>query len=338
MKSPFPHPPHPGPPYGQRTRRPVVSAVVAMSTMVLAMMVATLTPPVPANAATAHQLRVITHNIAGGPTFHGAPEALDGVNAQIEEFRPDVIMLTEVCASQRTAFQEAHPTWHVYFSVMVSNQRSCKVDGSTNIRQGQMLASPYPISNISNDLLGHPDVDHYPDGEKRTKYFKLLCGDVAIPGHSATGLRACVTHLRAFQDPEDHDAREAQTAKIRSLLHDRIWTQGQAVTVAGDFNALPNWNAMNNMYRLTKDSSYTGTGDFHEADQTDKKFFDTHGPSVTCGENACRTGERTIGRATKYDYAFISRNVTHGGRVSALAADTYGSDHHLYRALFEIQY
>src|SRR5699024_4509318 len=114
--------------------------------------------------------------------------------------------------------------------------------------------------------------------------------------------------------------------------------QGQAVTVAGDFNALPNWNAMNNMYRLTKDSSYTGTGDFHEADQTDKKFFDTHGTSVTCGENACRTGERTIGRATKYDYAFISRNVAHGGLVSALAADTYGSDHHLYRALFEIQY
>lgn len=318
-----------------RPRRPIGAAA---GIAILAMLLAAVSAPSPASAATAHELRVLTHNIAGGPIFRGGPEAISGINTQIAAFDPDVIMLTEVCASQRTAFQQAHPTWHVYFSVMVSNQRSCKVDGSTNIRQGQMLASPYPISNISNDLLGHPDVDQYDDGEKRTKRFKLLCGDIAIPGHSATGLRACVTHLRAFQDPEDHDAREAQTAKIRTLLHDRIWDQGQAVTVAGDFNALPNWNAMDSMYRLSRDSQDTGVGDFHEADQTDAKFFDTHGPSVTCGDDACRTGQRTIGKATKYDYAFVSRNVTHGGRVSALAADKYGSDHHLYRALFEIQY
>lgn len=312
-------------------------SVIATLVLVVA---ALLTTPMarPAHAATAHELRVLVHNIAGGPIFRGSPDALAGVNAQIAAFGPDVVMLSEVCASQRDAFQQAHPTWHVYFSVMVSNQRSCKVDGSDNIRQGQLLASPYPIANISNDGLGYTDVDAYADGEVRSKYFKLLCGDVAIPGHSATGLRACVTHLRAGHDAEDHTAREGQTATIRTLLHNRIWTQGQAVTVGGDFNAVPNWNAMNNMYRLTKDSQYTGIGDFYEADQTDEKFFDTAGPSVTCGTSACRSGERTYATASKIDYAFISRNVTHGGRVSALAADKYGSDHHLYRALFEIQY
>lgn len=319
--------------------RRTLSRCAALAMLIAVVAAALLQVHTPAaHAASAHELRVIVHNIAGGPTFRGSPDAIAGVNAQIEAFHPDVVMMAEVCASQRDAFQEAHPDWHVYFSVMVSNQRSCKVDGNDNIRQGQLLASPYPISNITNDLLGHPDVDAYPDGEKRTKNFKLLCGDVAIPGHSATGLRACVTHLRAFQDPEDHTAREAQTAKIRSLLHDRIWTDGQAVTVGGDFNALPNWNAMTNMYRLTKDSQYTGIGDFYEADQTDAKWFGNAGPSVTCGEKACRSGERTLGASSKYDYAFISRNVTHGGRVSALAADKYGSDHHLYRALFEIQY
>ena len=70
-----------------------------------------------------------------------------------------------------------------------------------NIAGGPIFrGGPEAISNISNDLLGHPDVDHHDDGEKRTTRFKLLCGDIAVPGHSATGLRACATHLRAFQD------------------------------------------------------------------------------------------------------------------------------------------
>ena len=317
-------------PHSKRSRR----ALTVTAVVTIAIALATLQAPSRASAASDHQLRTIGHNIAGGMEFRGDPAALTGVNDQISKFGPDVVMLSEVCGSQVEAFREQHPDWHVHYSEMLSNQGSCdEATGATSTSQGQLLASPYPIDDVEIHDLGHDEVS-----SGRYLDFTLLCGDVAIPGHRADGLRACVTHLRAGTEADDHEAREGQTENIRTLLRDRIWDQGQAVTVSGDFNALPNWNPMDSMYRLDRDSQYTGAGDFHEADQTDPKYFDTHGPSVTCGERACRTGQRTIGKASKLDYAFISRNVTHGGRVSGLAVDQYGSDHHLYRALFEIQY
>lgn len=293
--------------------------------------------PTPAEAASPHQLRVITHNIAGGPDFRGSPMALYGVNTEIKKFSPDVVMLTEVCESQVRAFRKAHPSWHFRFTVMIDNQRRCEeADGATGQRQGQLLASPHPMTGRYEHELGHPDHGKPGDDPRRTKRFSLLCSDIAIPGHSATGLRACVTHLRAFNSEEAHRAREAQTKRIREALHDVIWKQGKAVTVGGDFNAKPNWNAMDDLYRLNRDSSYTGRGDFHEADQTDPKYRKDHG-SVTCGPKACRNGQPTKD-TRKLDYVFISRNVTHRGRVSGLATDRYNSDHKLYRALFEIRY
>lgn len=318
---------------GLRTIAARLAPVVALAAAVAG------TPALPAQAAATapepYRLKVVEHNIEGGPGFGGAPEALAGVNAQITAFDPDVVMLTEVCASQRDEFVRKHPGWKVYFSVMVEVQASCgNKSTNPNLRQGQLLASPHALSNVSNDNLGDADAAD----PNRVKQFKLLCADVKIGTRAPDSLRACVTHLRAHQDADDQAARERQTARIRTLLHDRIWTQGQAVTVGGDFNALPNFNAMDSLYHLKRDSTFGGAGDFHEAEQTDPQWFSTHGPSVTCRETVCRTGERTFGAASKYDYLFISRNVTHGGRVSGLVLDTYKSDHHVYRAFFDITY
>ena len=316
-----------------------------MTATAVAAALALLGTPTPANAsASPYELRVITHNIAGSMNFDGSARALDGVNTEIDRFGPDVVMLTEVCESQVRAFKDDHPGWHIRFSVMIDNQSSCETAGSGEpygTRQGQMLASPHPISNRSAHPLGHPDHDET-GAQARTKWFTLLCGDISIPGQSREGLRACVTHLRAFNQPEDHRAREAQTKRIREVLHDEIHQKGKAVTLGGDFNAKPNWNAMDDIYRLDRDSKYTGRGDFYEADQTDPKYFQDHG-SVTCAARVCRNGQHTkdthdLGKSRKIDYLFISRNVTHGGRVSGLAPDDYGSDHRLYRGLFEIQY
>lgn len=293
--------------------------------------------PAPTVAPSAYELRVVTHNIAGGPTFKGSLDALDGVNAQIESYGPDVVMMSEVCGNQVKAFREQHPQWHVHYSEMVSNQYSCTENGGASTSQGQVLASPYPIADVSADDLGHPDNRPYADGEERWLYFTLLCGDIAIPEHSDDGLRACVTHLRGGRQDVDVAARTAHTAAIRSLLHDRIWARGQAVTVGGDLNAWPNWDSLDNLYRLTKDGRYAGPGDFYEADQTDQNFFGLRADPVICGLSACRTGQYTTS-STKIDYAFISRNVTHGGRVSGARTSPHGSDHYLYRALFEIQY
>lgn len=305
----------------------VLCAVAMAASLVL------LGRPTAAEAASPHQLRVITHNIEGGPEFEGSAAALDGVDHEIDRFSPDVVALTEVCESQVRAFRARHPDWDIRFAVMIENQDSCDSDspGEPNgQRQGQLLASPHPIMDRAEFDLGHPDMDD----PNRVKRFSLLCGHIHVPGHSPNGLRACVTHLHAFT--RGHHAREQQTKKIRRLLHDDIWVHGKAVTVAGDFNAKPNWNAMDDLYFLNRDSSYTGRGDFHEADQTDRDYFQDHG-SVTCRPTVCRSGQSTKD-TRKLDYAFISRNVTHKGRVSGMATHSYGSDHKLYRALFNIRF
>ncbi|MGD7789502.1 endonuclease/exonuclease/phosphatase family protein [Propionibacteriaceae bacterium Y1700] len=314
--------------------RPTLS-VIMLITVLLGM---TFAPAAPARAASAHELRVIAHNIAGGPIHHGDPIALTGINTQIESYGPDVIMLSEVCTRQRDAFQAAHPTWSVHFTPMVTNQLSCAGDVGAPTVQGQLLASPYPISDVTSDDLGFPDTLPQSGGADRILTFRLLCGDVAIPGHAADGLRACVTHLRGGQLAEDHQARDGQMGTMRTLLTDRIWDQGQAVTIGGDLNAYPSWYETDNLYNLSRTGTYTGPGDFHEADQTDSAYFGSAPAGVTCAAAACRTGQRTADPSSKIDYAFISRNVTNGGRVSGAPIALYGSDHYLYRGLFDITY
>lgn len=310
------------------------------------------------SAADTYRFRVLEHNVAGGTEFRGEPEALDYVNEQIanEDFPVDVVMLTEICASQRDDFVEAHPDWHVYFSVMISNQRTCSDPDTDNIRQGQLLASPYPLGDMTNENLGYPDTDEYDDGEKRVKNFKLLCADVAIPGYAEDEFRACVTHLRAFGTDEAKHAREQQLLEIKSISAERIWDQGQSLVVGGDMNSHPHEASMDSMYYLNRAGHYAGPGDFYEADQSDPKNFATRPSGVACAPHGCRTGASTlddskVAGTKKYDYVFFSRNRVKNG-VSGLPME-YGtagcdpdaddrskrcSDHRLYRAYGDFRF
>lgn len=336
--------------------------VLAVLVVVLVPVVAVTMPsgadevPAPPGPST-YRFRVLEHNIAGGPDFGGSPEALDYVNEQIanENFPVDVVMLTEVCASQRDDFEEAHPDWHVYFSVMINDQPSCKDTDTDNRRQGQLLASPYPLTDVENDHLGHPDRDD----EDRVKYFKLLCADVAIPGFASDEFRACVTHLRAFGGPIPERARAQQLLKISSITGERIWGQDQSVVVGGDMNTFPHRPSMDSMYYLDRDGDYDGAGNFYEADQSDPKNFDTRPKGVACAPHGCRTGASTmddskVAGTKKYDYVFFSRNRVRNG-VSALPMrfgpvgcvpedddddDPAGrcSDHRLYRAYGDFRF
>lgn len=296
---------------------------------------ATVASPVEAAAVSPHQLKVIEHNIAGGAIFNGSYDALDGVEAQIPIFNPDVLMLTEVCAVQMEEFKAKHPTWSVTYSVMGSNIPQCENTKGYKAYAGQMLASPYPMSNITNAKLGESNVVTDQDGNVVEQIFKLLCADIAVPGHSATGLRACVTHLIAH--PEQAAPRAVQIADMADQVNTWV-NQGKAVTVGGDFNTRPWTAALDDIYNLTNTGTFDGPGMFHEADQADSRWFTPRPDDVTCrGTTQCRTGQFTL-TDRKYDYVFISRNVTHGGAVSALAMSGYGSDHSLYRAAFDITY
>lgn len=268
-----------------------------------------------------YQLRALAHNIAGGPINRGAAVALDEMTTQIAEFSPDVVMLEEVCASQRDAFQERFPDWDVEYVPMVDAHSGCGPGP-----QGQLLASRWPLSDVTITPLLDPD---------GVKQFNLLCADVALPTRHEHDVRACVVHLRAFQDAAAIAARERQARRIRDALHDRIEVQGQAVVVGGDFNARPWFPAMDAMYRLTTGGATTGDGDFREADETDTRYFDA--AEATCSATACRSGQPTIGVASKYDYVFFSHHHA-TGRVSGLAGALGASDHHLYRAFADLTF
>lgn len=333
------------------------SSVLAAVVLGLVPVIAVTTPssadqvPAPPSPDT-KRFRVLEHNIAGGPDFRGEPEALDYVNEQIanENFPVDVVMLTEVCASQRDDFKEAHPGWHVYFSVMVNHQKSCADPDTDNTRQGQLLASPHPLTDMENDHLGYPDKDDAP----RIKYFKLLCADVGVPGYAADEFRACVTHLHAF--PRGKEARKQQLLKIKTITERRIWGQDQSLVVGGDMNSHPHEASMDSMYYLNRAGEYAGPGNFYEADQSDPKNFDTRPGAVSCAPHGCRTGASTMDDSKvegtkKYDYVFFSRNRVRNG-VSAMPM-RYGtegcvheaddiadrcSDHRLYRAYGDFRF
>lgn len=332
----------------------VLAAVVLGLVPVIAVASPASAIPVPPPGPDKYRFRVLEHNIAGGANFRGEPQALDYVNEQIanENFPVDAVLLTEVCASQRDDFKEAHPGWHVYFSVMINDQGTCSDPDTDNKRQGQLLASPHPLTDVENDHLGYPDEGE--DGDPRTKYFKLLCADVDVPGFAADEFRACVTHLHAF--PRGKEARKQQLRKIKTITERRIWGQDQSVVVGGDMNSHPHEAAMDSMYYLNRAGEYEGPGNFYEADQSDPKNFDTRPKGVACAPHGCRTGASTmddtkVEGTKKYDYVFFSRNRVRNGvsampmRFGAKGCDPDAdpgkdncSDHRLYRAYGDFRF
>lgn len=290
--------------------------------------------------ATPYRFWVVQHNIAGGTLNRGQASALTYDDQRIaaiasdQSHTPDLVTMEEVCASQYTDFQQAHPTWHATFTHMLTDQASC-AEGSDH-GQGQMIASPWPWTNRTVTSLGYPDSS----GSSGIKSFGMLCVDLQVGTAAGTRVvHGCVVHLRAFHRTaaenaaagnaaiSDDDVRERQTAIIRSTLRQEIAATGHAVVIAGDFNAKPATDAQTNMYA----STVAGAGDFYEADQTDSRWQD----GAPCGSSGCRSGEYTIGTATKYDYAFYSSNRARD-RVSGAPMELGASDHRLYQAFADL--
>jgi endonuclease/exonuclease/phosphatase family metal-dependent hydrolase len=163
------------------------------------------------------EVRVITHNVAGGYLFGGAATALDVVGAQIASWVPDIVMLEEMCSVQRDAFKAEHPTWNTLW-VPRRVYDGCGVGSEI----GQVLASPWPITNKVVHQLGY-----VVNGN-----FTLLVGDVAVP--NMLPVRAHVTHLppRGF-DP-DNTIRQRMTKIIADITN-----IGGKMVLGGDFNLNP---------------------------------------------------------------------------------------------------
>ncbi|MDB4994009.1 MAG: sle, partial [Myxococcaceae bacterium] len=228
----------------------------------------------------ADAFKVITHNIWGGHN-EGATASLDYVTDQARSFGPDVVMMQEVCEGQVATFKARFPKWDVRYSPMIPVDERC---GNKAI--GIVLASKWNMSDVQVTDLG---VDF-------GKQFTLLCADLAKPGVPAHGVRACATHLRAWDDADAEPMRIKQTATIHATLEKRIKQRHQAVIVAGDFNTGPHREPLDNMYVQKLNGKLDGKGLFREADQNDKKFFGSEpqkAPDRKCAPNSCRSGQDT---------------------------------------------
>jgi endonuclease/exonuclease/phosphatase family metal-dependent hydrolase len=267
---------------------------------------------------------VLQHNIGGGAENDPGDKGIAYTFSQIDERDPDAVTLEEVCYSQYEAFKARYPKWTVLFAQMRASHPGC----ANGEPKGQVLASPRAMTEEVREDLG--DVD--PSGDK---HFTLLCGAVPMP-KTARKVLTCVTHLRA--EGADADAAEAargrQVQRIHRLLKDRV-NGGQEVVIAGDFNAGPQKDTLDPLYRLTRNGG-TGGGLFDEADQTDAQREQNAKPEVRCAANACRSGEPTLagGSYAKLDFVFFSHN-----RVADLGANALangGSGHRLYKAWAEL--
>ena len=268
---------------------------------------------------------VLTHNVGGGAENDDGLVGISYTFSRIKATNPDVVMLEEVCYAQYQAFLQAFPGWSVLFAPMTENIGGEKCGGTP---KGQLLASPRAMTEAIRQDLGDPD---------GAKYFTLLCGEVPIP-NTARKVLACVTHLRAQgNDPAAAEAaRDRQVWRIANTLNPRA-NSGQAVVIAGDFNASPGKKALDHLYRLTRSGNYNG-GKFDEADQSNpnrERYASRE--DVRCAADACRSGEGTMtNNAAKLDHVFFSHNRI-SGRMGAEIEGSGGSGHKLYRAWAKLE-
>ena len=261
------------------------------------------------------RFNVVQHNVGGGAENGGGPEALAYTFAQIEEKKPDAVMLEEVCAAQLDAFKARFPGWAVRYAV----QRE-KHEGCANGTKGNLLASPRGFVDQLDAPLGEPDGD---------KVFSLTCGGVPMPKTARTVL-ACVTHLR-INDPDD-SLRDKQVWRIVDAVRAEV-AKGREVVIAGDFNLTPDRGPLDRLYRMKK-NGFDGGGAFDEADQSDSKRQQYAMQGIRCGSDACRSGADTAA-ARKIDYAFFSNN-----RVISVGAQVMGrggSSHNLYHGWADLK-
>lgn len=298
-------------------------------------------------AVTSAALKVISHNICGGAScgVRGATAPLASVESLIDDYSPHLILLQEVCWSQYESLRTHTFTAGTYqfgYTVMMDDYTGCGVsdcsvnndtDPSNDNKQcwtGQVVAARGTLTNRDEINLGGErhqlNNDGNPVNPPRT--FNALCYDTVLTGFSSRTVKACTVHMRAFHDPagEADRARTAQAARLASDLDGDI-AAGKIVVVAGDFNSHPYSPAMNAFYRMDTNVEH-GWGRFYEADQDDTRYYN----STYCSSTAtsCRSGERTVGAATKYDYIFYSET-TDPASVSGLPIDESMSDHCFYR-------
>ncbi len=255
---------------------------------------------VPAGSTTSPgTVKVIEFNMEKRPLTTSTTHTT-GLEKNIEDHGPDVVLLSEVCYSDYKAFTDkydggttsldGHSRWYGDFVEERKITKSGQCAGKTDTL-GQAIVSSHelPAEDRLVERLPHTDGG---------KTFRMLCDRVVL-GSGKQDISACVVHLIADKNP---DHRTDQTRRIKNVVDDL----GDMV-LGGDFNSSRGTDAMAKIYA-------TGTGRFVEADRAD---------------NAVTHRDKEGGGA-KIDYIFFNQGGASHLSGSVDFTHNEGSDHGVY--------
>ncbi|CAM5342061.1 FG-GAP-like repeat-containing protein [Streptomyces aurantiogriseus] len=259
--------------------------------------------------ATAPTVRSLTYNVCGA--YHVCQSDLDTATwtqrmvEQIEAWDADAVMLQELCLGQWTALRDALPGYSAVWTSPASASGCAKwaADGSTRFGLGVLVKTDSVERYVANLTV--------PDGEEPRS---VLCAKGPVDGRPTL---ACTTHLAQYIQPDNGSAE--------ALAHIDRWALGLPVVLGGDFNAAPDYPALDPVR-----TGLPGTGRFAEVDENDKDWFTD--ACLTAGSGECRSGEPTAdisGTPKKFDHVFVTAGDFYGVRGDVV--DPGLSDHRLLR-------
>ena len=239
-------------------------------------------------------------NVAGWKLHHGS--TTDGlIAAAVSSIRnrdADFVAFNELCHRQYTAIITAlrgagwptDPSNFARFSA--GTDTGCGGDSF-----GNAIFSRAPLGSADRVVLPS-------DGKPEQR--SLLCA----PLRDVAGVRLCTTHITPSNEVIDgKKINETQLATVRARL-DHYDSAGDAVIIAGDFNAQPNYGRLNDWYSPSVDgpNNPNNSGRYRELDDADPAHC------LGYGENTAADGPGgPCGSGKKIDLIFVPENRIHGG-------------------------
>lgn len=257
-------------------------------------------------SANAAKVVVVNHNIAGERTDK-KPD-WKGVKAEAES-GANLVSMQEACTADYTEFRDHFRPkgWQVEFVAMKKIAEN-DLDECGGGDKGLVIATRHKLANVKahpltvrGKLQGQPG---YIGGRE----FWLFCADV--PGMKVPGsFTFCTTHLWASHGdtkdvPGADDAIRAEQARaIAKILE--AYGPARRIILTGDFNAVPKSEAMDRIYRVSRQGTVNRQNIFWEVDQS-------YDPICGRGDRLCRDGRNTRPLSNvKGDYIFASHTGVH---------------------------
>ncbi|MDP8928536.1 MAG: peptidoglycan DD-metalloendopeptidase family protein [Actinomycetota bacterium] len=279
------------------------------------------------NCRPADDYTVGTFNMYGHLGNKGGTEVADAVVDSVNDRKPLVVALQEVCETQAEHIDKELPNYKVFFDPSL-HEDEWNPEHEDDPLCGDKDGSDGDGTEFGNavlydtEVMGEDPVSYgYPLSEQR----KMAC----VFGE-ATNVAACSVHLSTKTKERTSEAERVRLIARDELRHefpDAPTFDGRTRIIGGDFNGRPDSlddDTTDHMYH--RDYGSGAKGEFKEVDSPCGDTIKDRGGSG----QPCRDGESTTDDwgwfeeqpwGTKIDYIFIDRHVQIGW------ADATSSDH-----------